>query len=240
MPLYQSKHPNDACTKLSNIFHKSHRVHGALLLRCIGIGCSRMPLVGCTQMDADMSGLLQRMLAKLDDTHLAACIAHSTFGLIPPPHEAAVAKCDFLNQNTQSMHFDTFQHSGKIISGGCTKSYRVHGALLLGCIGVGCSPMPLVGCTQMDADRSGLLQRMLAKLDDTHLAACIAHSTFGLTPPPHEAAIAKCDFLNPNTTSTHFNTFQLTGKIISGGCTELCCSDALGSDAIEWLALGCT
>ena len=120
MPLYQSKHPNDACTKLSNIFHKSHRAHGALLLRCIGIGCSRMPLVGCTQMDADMSGLLQRMLAKFDDTHLAACIAHSTFGLTPPPHEAGVAKCDFLNQNTQSMHFDTFQHSGKITSGGCT------------------------------------------------------------------------------------------------------------------------
>ena len=37
-----------------------------------------MPLVGCTQMDADMSGLLQRMLAKLDDTHLAVCIAVST------------------------------------------------------------------------------------------------------------------------------------------------------------------
>ena len=136
-----------------------------------------MPLVGCTQMDADMSGLLQRMLAKLDDTHLAACIAHSTFGLTPPPHEAAVAKCDFLNQNTQSMHFDTFQHSGKIISGGCTKSYRVHGALLLGCIGVGCSPMPLVGCTQMNANMTELLQRRLPKLDDTHLAVCIAVST---------------------------------------------------------------
>jgi hypothetical protein len=103
-----------------NVLYRSYRVHGALLLRCIGIGCSRMAWVGCTQMAADMSGLLQRMLPKLNDIHLAACIADSTFGLTPPPHEAAVAKCDFLNQNTQSMHFDTFQHSGKIISGGCT------------------------------------------------------------------------------------------------------------------------
>ena len=135
-----------------------------------------MPLVGCTQMDADMSGLLQRMLAKLDDTHLAACIAHSTFGLTPPPHEAAVAKCDFLNQNTIDAfrYFPTLRqnHIGRM-----HKSYRVHGALLLGCIGVGCSPMPLVGCTQMTADMTELLQRMLPKLDDTHLAVCIAVST---------------------------------------------------------------
>ena len=111
----------DVYRLLENVLHKSYRVHGALLLRCIGIGCSRMALVGCTQMAADMSGLLQRMLPKLNDIHLAACIADSTFGLTPPPHEAAVAKCDFLNQNTQSMHFDTFQHSGKIASGGCTE-----------------------------------------------------------------------------------------------------------------------
>ena len=37
-----------------------------------------MPLVGCTQMTADMTELLQRMLPKLDDTHLAVCIAVST------------------------------------------------------------------------------------------------------------------------------------------------------------------
>ena len=158
--------------------HKSYRAHGALLLRCIGIGCSRMPLVGCTQMDADMSGLLQRMLAKFDDTHLAACIAHSTFGLIPPPHEAAVAKCDFLNQNTQSMHFDTFQHSGKIISDGCTNPIRCTELYRSDALGSDAVECLLVGCTQMDADMSGLLQRMLAKLDDTHLAACIADSTF--------------------------------------------------------------
>ena len=199
---------------------KSYRAHGALLLRCIGIGCSRMPLVGCTPMDADMSGLLQRMLAKFDDTHLAACIAHSTFGLTPPPHEAAVAKCDFLNQNTQSMHFDTFQHSGKIISDGCTNPIRCTELYRSDALGSDAVECLLVGCTQMDADMSGLLQRMLAKLDDTHLAACIAHSTFGLTPPPHEAAIAKCDFLNPNTQSMHFDTFQHSGKIISGGCTK--------------------
>ena len=101
--------------------------------------------------------------------------------------------------------------------------------------------MALVGCTQMAADMSGLLQRMLPKLDDTHLAVCIADSTFGLTPPPHEAAVAKCDFLNQNTQSMHFDTFQHSGKIASGGCTEpigcteLCYSDALGSDAVEWL-----
>jgi hypothetical protein len=94
--------------------------------------------------------------------------------------------------------------------------------------------MALVGCTQMDADMSGLLQRMLAKLDDTHLAACIAHSTFGLTPPPHEAAVAKCDFLNQNTQSMHFQSFATLYKNVIG-CTELCCSYALGSDADEWL-----
>jgi hypothetical protein len=43
------------------------------------------------------------------------------------------------------------------------KSYRVHGALLLGCIGVGCCPMALVGCTQMATDTTGLLQRMLPR-----------------------------------------------------------------------------
>ena len=95
--------------------------------------------------------------------------------------------------------------------------------------------MALVGCTQIAADMSGLLQRMLPKLDDTHLAVCIADSKFGLTPPPDEAAVAKCDFINQNTQSMHFDTFQHSGKNISGGCTELCCSDALGSDAVEWL-----
>ena len=95
--------------------------------------------------------------------------------------------------------------------------------------------MAWVGCTQMAADMPGLLQRILPRLDDTHLAVCIADSTFGLTPPPQEASVAKCDFLNQNTPSMHFDTFQHPGKIISGGCTELCCSDALGSDAVEWL-----
>ena len=95
--------------------------------------------------------------------------------------------------------------------------------------------MALVGCTQMDADMSGLLQRMLATLDDTYLAVCIANSKLGLTPPPDEAAVAKCDCLNQNTQSMHFDTFQHSRKNISGGCTELCCSDALGSDIVEWL-----
>ena len=48
-----------------------------LCCTCSGIGCSRMALVGCTQIAADMSGLLQRILPRLDDTHLAVCIAVS-------------------------------------------------------------------------------------------------------------------------------------------------------------------
>ena len=59
--------------------------------------------------------------------------------------------------------------------------------------------MALVGCTQMAADMTGLLQRVLPRLDDTHRTVCIAVSKLDPTPPPDEAAIAKCDFLNPNT-----------------------------------------
>ena len=77
-----------------------------------------MALVGCTQMAADMSGLLQRMLPKLDDTHLAVCIADSTFGLTPPPHEAAVAKCDFLNR------IKTHNRCISILSNTQAKSHR--------------------------------------------------------------------------------------------------------------------
>ena len=53
-------------------------------------------------------------------------------------------------------------------------------------------------------------------------------------PPPDQAAVAKCDFLDPNTQSMHFESFPTlcTNPI---RCTELCCSDALGSDAVEWL-----
>ena len=56
----------------------------------------------------------------------------------------------------------------------------------------------------------------------------------GPTLPPDEAAVAKCDFLNPNTQSMHVQSFPslCTNPI---GCTELCCSDALGSDAVQWL-----
>ena len=114
------------------------------------------------------------------------------------------------------------------------KSYRVHGAWLLRCIGIGCSRMALVGCTQMAADMTGLLQRMLPRLDDTHRTVCIAVSKLDPTPPPDEAAIAKCDFLNPNTKSMQFQNFP-TLCTNPTGCTELCCSDALGSDAIQWL-----
>ena len=78
------------------------------------------------------------------------------------------------------------------------KSYRVHGALLLGCIGVGCCPMALVGCTQMATDTTGLLQRMLPRF----MMCTDCWKTY---------------FTNPI------------------GCTELYCSDALGSDAVEWL-----
>ena len=52
-------------------------MHGALLLICIGIGCRRMALAACTQMAADMTGLLQWMLPRLDATHLTVCIAVS-------------------------------------------------------------------------------------------------------------------------------------------------------------------
>ena len=148
-----------------------------------------MALVGCTQMAADMTGLLQRMLPRF------------------------------------------------MICTECWKTYCTNpiGCTELCCIGIGRSRMAWVGCTQMAADMPGLLQRILPRLDDTHLAVCIADSTFGLTPPPQEASVAKCDFLNQNTPSMHFDTFQHPGKIISGGCTERCCSDALGSDAVEWL-----
>ena len=68
---------NRCCPKLSNTLYQSYRVHGALLLGCVGVGCSRMALVGCTQMATDTTGLLQRMLPRLDATHLAVCIAVS-------------------------------------------------------------------------------------------------------------------------------------------------------------------
>ena len=108
---------NRYVSTLSNTLYKSYRVHSALLLRCIGIGCSRMALVGGTQMAADVTGLLQRMLPRLDDTHLAVCIAVSKLGLTPPPDKSAVAKCDFLNPNTQSMLSKAFQHFVPILSG---------------------------------------------------------------------------------------------------------------------------
>ena len=94
--------------------------------------------------------------------------------------------------------------------------------------------MALAGCTQITADMTELWQQMLPRLDDTHRAVCIAVSKLGPTPPPSEAAIAKCDFLNPNTQSMNFQNFPTlcTNPI---GCTELCCSDALGSDAVQWL-----
>ena len=85
-----------------------------------------MALAGCTQMAADMTGLLQRMLPRLDATHLAVCIAVSKFGLTPPPDEAAVAKWNLLNQNTQSIHFDTLQHSAQIISGAQSFAAQMH------------------------------------------------------------------------------------------------------------------
>ena len=62
-----------------------------------------MALAGCTQMAADMTGPWQQVLPRLDDTHRAVCIAVSKLGPTPPPDEAAIAKCDFLNPNTQSM-----------------------------------------------------------------------------------------------------------------------------------------
>ena len=72
-------------------------------------------------------GCCNRMLPKLNDIHLAACIADSTFGLTPPPHEAAVAKCDFLNPNTQSMHFQSFPTlCAQILSGARSFAARMH------------------------------------------------------------------------------------------------------------------
>ena len=87
---------NRCCPKLSDTLYKSYRVHGALLLRCIGIGCSRMALVGCTRMAADMTGLLQRMLPRLDDTHRTVCIAVSKSFETPPEnrnHGQAFGSC---------------------------------------------------------------------------------------------------------------------------------------------------
>ena len=85
-----------------------------------------MALVGCTQMAADVTGLLQRMLPRLDDTHLAVCIAVSKLGLTPPPDESAVAKYDFLNPNTQSMLSKAFRHFVQIISGARSFAAQMH------------------------------------------------------------------------------------------------------------------
>ena len=163
---FSIKTHNRYISTLSNTLYKSYRVHSALLLRCIGIGCSRMALVGGTQMAADVTGLLQRMLPRLDDTHLAVCIAVSKLGLTPPPDESAVV----------TFSIQTHNRCCPKLSNTLYQSYRVHGALLLGCVGVGCSRMALVGCTQMATDTTGLLQRMLPRLDATHLAVCIAVS----------------------------------------------------------------
>ena len=130
---------------------------GALLLGCVGVGCSRMALVGCTQMATDTTGLLQRMLPRLDATHLAVCIAVSKLFETSPEnrnHSQAFGCCQpclpcmtdlvlprlqtrqkslsaTFSIKTQSMHFQSFP----TLCG----SYRVHGALLLICIGIGCS-----------------------------------------------------------------------------------------------------
>ena len=105
----------------------------------------------------------------------------------------------FSIQTHTSTHFNTFQLTGKIISGGCTKSHTARLSDALGSDAV----EPLVGCTQMDADMSGLLQRM-CKIRLLTWPHALHTLRFGLTPPPHEAAIAKCD-LNPN---THIDAFR--------------------------------
>ena len=105
---------------------------------------------------------------------LCDCMAHKICSKVVTAdcHELT-ATCHEFN-----LHFDTFQHSGKIISDGCTNPIRCTELYRSDALGSDAVECLLVGCTQMDADMSGLLQRMLAKLDDTHLAACIADSTF--------------------------------------------------------------
>ena len=194
-----------------------------------------MALVGCTQMATDTTGLLQRMLPRLDATHLAVCIAVSKLFETSPEnrnHSQAFGCCqpclpcmtDLVlprlqtRQQSLSGTFSIKTHNRYIstLSNTLYKSYRVHSALLLRCIGIGCSRMALVGGTQMAADVTGLLQRMLPRLDDTHLAVCIAVSKLGLTPPPDESAVAKCDFLNPNAQSMLSKAFQHFVPILSG------------------------
>ena len=135
------------------------------------------------------------MLPTLDDTHLAVCIAVSKLFETSPEHRnhsQAFGCCQSclpcmtdlvlprLQTKQQSLSatlsIKTHNRCCPKLSDTLYKSYRVHGALLLGCIGVGCCPMALVGCTQTATDTTGLLQRMLPTLDVIHLAVCIAVS----------------------------------------------------------------
>ena len=208
---------NRCCPKLSNTLYQSYRVHGALLLGCVGVGCSRMALVGCTQMATDTTGLLQRMLPRLDATHLAVCIAVSKpFETSPENrnHSQAFGCCQPCLPCMTDLVLPRLQTRQKSLS--ATFSIKTHNR----CI-------------------SKAFQHFVEILSGArsfaaHMHWDLAVSKLGPTPPPDEAAIAKCDFLNPNTQSMHFQNFPTlcTNPI---GSTELCCSDALGSDAVQWL-----
>ena len=135
----------------------------------LGSDAVRMALVGCTQMAADMSGLLQRMLPKLDDTHLAVCIAVSKLFETSPENrnDGQAFRCcqPFLpcmtdlvlprlhtRQQSLSVTFSIKTHNRCIsiaFQHFRQNRYRVHGTLLLRCAGIGCRRMALAGCTQM-------------------------------------------------------------------------------------------
>ena len=68
---FSIQHTIDAFPKLSNTLYKSYRMHGALLLRCIS---DRMQSNSFGRLHSRGRGhdwALQRILPRLDDTHLA-------------------------------------------------------------------------------------------------------------------------------------------------------------------------
>ena len=116
------------------------------------------------------------------------------------------------NQQSLSMTFSiqthnrcmskAFRHSGKIISGGCTNHIGCTELCCSDALAIGCSRMALVGCTRMAADMTGLLQRMLPRLDDTHLDSmhCSLYESFE-TPPEnrnHGQAFGSCQACLPS------------------------------------------
>ena len=77
--------------------------------------------------------------------------------------------------------------------------------------------MALVGCTQMATDTAGLLQRMLRRLDATHMAVCIAVSKLFETSPEnrnHSQAFGCCQPCLPCMTDLVLPRLQTCQRIL--------------------------